>query len=330
MKKPSRQGRYRKILMQPDQLSLIAKNLEGLFLDLDGLRKQGKVSDAEFLSYGLLALLACRQNQALQNDSTHSRKTKEKQKAKRIDSTPETSASPANADFRMRHFWEGLQKHALPIAAYAKILNQDLSLLDFLASIRFRGIPDSARQALLAWLDGHYPLTLTFHIPSGEEVFTLQKQGGRCVTFFLQAQELTAWHHERDALSFSIHDLIHAHEFYANAQRARQQIGFYHWLDQIRGHAGLQKLMGESAPFAAMWEYVVSDMNSYCGHLLKTLHAAFTLHAKPGEGEGLWRHVVQDSDLSAEEQALFLKVNTADWGEQEFLQLEAVLEKECR
>lgn len=326
VKKPSRQGRYRKVLMAPEQIAPIAQNLAGLFQDLDGLRRQGRLSDAEFLGYGLLALLACRQSQAFQTDSSRGRKQKEKQAAMPADLTSAPSSPPADAGFRMHHFWELLQIHALPIAANAKSLSQNLSLLDFLACIRLRGIPDSARMALLAWLEGLYPLTLTFHIPSGEEVFTLQKRGGRCVTFFIEAHELTALHHERDILSFTVHDLMHAHEFYANAQRATQQIGFYHWLDGIRHHAGLQKFMAESPAFAAMWDYVLSDMNSYCGHLLKTLHAAFLLHGKPTEGEDLWRQVVRDSGLNAEEQALFLKVNSLAWGEREFLQLEKVLE----
>jgi hypothetical protein len=197
----------------------------------------------------------------------------------------------------------------------------------FLEQIRFRGIPDSARIALLKWLDREYPLTLMFYIPSALEVFELQKNGGRCISFLKKASELTEFHHHRDAISFIVHDLIHAHEFYANPQRAKQQIGFYLWLDQIKNNPCLKKLQAESAGFLACWEYVLSDMNSYCGHLLKTLHAAFIIHAPEGEAESLWKNIVNASELEADEKKLFRKINSSAWDNTDFLQLEAVLEQ---
>ncbi len=178
--------------------------------------------------------------------------------------------------------------------------------------------------ALLRWLDNQYPLTLLFHIPSASEVFELQKQGGRCISFLKQAADLTTFHHERDAINFIVHDLIHAHEFYALPQRAKQQIGFYHWLDNIKHNPQLVKLQVESDEFLERWEYVLSDMNSYCGHLLKTLHAAFSICAN---SESLWKSVVDASDLEQNEKVLFNKINTAEWGETDFLHLESVLEK---
>jgi len=311
--KASRHGRYRKHLLAPQSLLPIAPTLEIVFNNLDQKRQAGVLSDAEFLSYGLLTLLACRRLNAFQNDKTKHRAFPE---------NDTTTRAPVAAEFTLSDFWNLLCAHNLPVSSYEKILNQQITVYRFLNRIRFRGIPDSAQMALLKWLDNQYPLTLMFHVPSATEVFELQKQGGRCISFFKRACELTEFHHHRDTLSFTVHDLIHAHEFYANPQRARQQIGFYHWLDTIKNNPELLKLQTESAEFLERWEYVLSDMNSYCGHLLKTLNAAFAIYAH----ESLWKSIVDSSDLAPQEKILFQKINSAVWNDADFLQLESVLE----
>lgn len=312
-KKASRRGRYRKSLLDPQSLLSIAHQLETFFNQLDQKRQHGIVSDAEFLSCGLLTLLACRRPDAFQNHRGHKR---------------EAVATKTTAGvFTMADFWHLLDEQHLPLKHYQKILDQSLSVSQFLNRIRFRGIPDSARTSLLKWLDQEYPLTLVFHIPSVDEVFALQKCGGRCVSFLKQADDLTKVHHDRDTISFIVHDLIHAHEFYAHAKRARQQIGFYHWLDNIRGNSRLIELLATSDAFRERWEYILSDMNSYCGHLLQTLHAAFSLHARAVQGESLWNTIVDGSDLAPNEKVMFQKINSSAWCETDFLQLEAILEE---
>jgi hypothetical protein len=312
IKKSSRSGRYRKVLIAPEELLPFAAKLEVVFKVLDDKRKQNEINDATLLSFGLLALLACRRNDAFQK--------------KPISINQTDSLSVYGGRFSLSDFFALLQKNNLPITAFKKWLDKKTTLLFFLQHNRFRGIPDSARQALLEWLGQKYPLTLLFHIPTVDEVFTLQKQGGRCVTFFLNTNDLCKLHHERDAISFIIHDLIHAHEFYADPKRAVQQIGFYHWLDNIASNPKLQALIKQSPSFQERWEYVLSDMNSYCGHLLKTLHAAFVLHAKPGESTILWQNIVQSSNLTTEEKILFLKINTPSWQDEDFYQLEKIFE----
>jgi len=321
--KASRHGRYRKLLLDPQNLLPAAQNLEVLFNTLDHKRQQGILSDAEFLSYGLFTLLACRRPDAFQSNKTKCKDSIEKE------STP---LKPESTDFILSDLWNLLCENNLPVSGNKKILDQKLSVYQFLNRVRFRGIPDSARMALLAWLNHQYPLILMFHVPSAAEVFELQKQGGRCTTFFKQAPELTELHHGRDAISFIVHDLIHAHEFYSLPQRAQQQIGFYHWLDNIKNNPDLLKLQAESDEFLERWEYVLSDMNSYCGHLLKTLHAAFTnyeksIHAPAGEGGLFWNNVVDTSDLEEREKILFRKINSAAWNEADFLHLELIFER---
>jgi len=321
--KASRQGRYRKLLIDPKIFFPLAKNIEAVFDVLDYKRQQGILRDAEFLSYGLLTLLACRRPDAFQSNNTKCNNSIEN------GSTPSKSAS---TNLNLSDLWNLLCENNLPVSGNKKILDQRISVHEFLNRVRFRGIPDSARMALLAWLNHQYPLTLVFHIPSAGEVFELQKKGGRCVSFFKQADDLIELHHDRDVISFIVHDLIHAYEFYSLPQRAKQQIGFYHWLDNIKSNPQLIKLLDESGEFLKCWEYILSDMNSYCGHLLKTLHAAFTIyeksiHAPAGAGELLWNNVVDTSNLEASEKTLFRKINSAAWNEADFFQLESIFER---
>ncbi len=313
-KRASRHGRYRKSLLSPQSLQPVAKSLENIFNKLDDKRLEGLLSDAEFLGYGLLTLLACRRADAFQSNETQNQKN--------------AMLTVTSSSFTLSDFWKISCSENLPLGDYQKRLDQKIPLRLFLDKVRFRGIPDSAQIALTRWLDHQYPLTLLFHIPSTSEVFELQKKGGRCISFLKQYSELIQYHHDRDAISFIVHDLIHAHEFYALPERARQQIGFYHWLDGIQHCPALLKLQTESDKFRQCWEYVLSDMNSYCGHLLKTLNAAFTIHARPGEGEWLWKNIVDFSTLEAEEKILFQKINSVTWCEADFLYLESILEKQ--
>lgn len=312
-RKASRSGRYRKSLLPPRHLLALAGQIAAVFRALDELRVAGRLSDAEFSGYGLLTLLACRRPDAFQ----------------RHPQQPSAAVQPHNTGqpFLMGDFWQLVRSHQLLPDAYGKLLDQELSLRIFLEHIRFRGIPDSAQLALCQWLDQRYPLVLMFHIPPAPEVFDLQKRGNRCVTFLKEANELTGIHHGRDSLSFVVHDLIHAHEFYSHPQRARQQIGFYHWLDSVQQQPDLLALRAGSAAFRERWDYVLSDMNSYCGHLLKTLHAAVAIHGSSANAEDLWGRIVDFSGLDRVENALFKRINTPEWHADDFLQLESVLEK---
>ena len=307
IKKSSRSGRYRKLLIPPEELIPYSQNLENLFAALQEKRNARELSDAEFLSYGLLALLACRRIDALQKNPG-----------------VQISKNTTQENFLLTDFFLLLKKFNLPTEAFKKFADQEINIIEFLSRIRFRGIPDSARQALMQWLEKKYPLHLFFYIPSIGEVFNMQKWGGRCVSFFMNAQSIIQLHHDRDVISFIVHDLIHANEFYSNKEMAEQQIGFYQWLDEIKNIPDLQLLIQESNGFRERWEYLLSDMNSYCGHLLKTFHAAFKIHASESESVRLWSLIVENSKLTPAERILFLKINSFDWVEDDFYLLEDV------
>lgn len=311
--KSSRSGRYRKLLIQPSELMPFAKNLEGLFNTLQQKRLKREMGDAEFLSYGLLALLACRRDDAFQ-----------KNPGLTVRNNPQSQSNMVFNDFLVL-----LQEHELPTKAFKKFSEIGCDIYEFLNRIRFRGIPDTARQALLQWLDKKYPLHLFLYIPTVNEVFNMQKWGGRCVTFFMQSSDITQLHHERDVISFIVHDLIHANEFYANQIRAKQQIGFYQWLDEIKDFTEIQELTSRSTGFQERWDYLLSDMNSYCGHLLKTLHAAIIIHVPDPENQMLWKKIIDKSNLTTTERNLFFRINAPDWKDEEYYQLEKIFEKKA-
>jgi hypothetical protein len=313
IKKSSRSGRYRKLLIAPEELTPFASKLEALFNDLQIKRQTREISDAEFLSYGLLALLACRRIDAFQkNPGALTQTIANRQKLMLID------------------FFLLLKKYDLPNAAFKKFTELNGDAFDFLKQIRFRGIPDSARQALLQWLEKKYPLHLFLYIPTVGEVFNMQKWGGRCVSFFIQSKDIIKLHHDRDVISFIVHDLIHAHEFYSNQERANQQIGFYQWLDEIKDFSEIQNLISKSKGFRERWEYLLSDMNSYCGHLLKTLHAAIIIHVPNSDNHVLWKSIVEKSSLSESDRILFLKINSFDWVDEDYLALETIFDNKFK
>ena len=323
IRKPSRSGRYRKVLVDPKFLEPFAENLASIFHRLNIQRLTQKISDAEFVTYGLLVLLQIRSDNAFQFNRSNSGNFNQ--------INPEMNSS----NFLLSDFWLLVKKEKFNVNTSEsswenlfdqKLLNQNISVSQFLKKIRFRGIPDSARLALLQWLSNEYPLELHFHIPTTDEVFSLQKKGGRCVTFFKTADEIKMVHHERDVISFTIHDLIHAHEFYVDPQRTKQQIGFYYWIDSIQNHSLILQLRNESPEFAANWEYIVSDMNSYCGHLLKTLNAAIKINAINESGQKIWSTLVNDSAMSNDAKAVFLKINSPEWTTHDFLKLENIFE----
>jgi hypothetical protein len=139
-----------------------------------------------------------------------------------------------------------------------------------------RGLPLSVNRSLIGWSKGQYPLQLFFEVPSIDKVLALQSQGVRCVTVLLQEQELSQYvMQERDPVSFTLHDLIHADHFFRDPRQAQVQIGFSRWLSELWAHQSLRDRLQESTKFAQQFEYACADMNSHGAHLVKYLKAIF-------------------------------------------------------
>lgn len=143
------------------------------------------------------------------------------------------------------------------------------SLIDIFSNFSFKSTPRTVNRAIVNWSDGHYGLELMFRIPKPHEVLQQQKLGRRCVTTLFDHRISTYILGERDALSFTMHDLIHADHFYHHNECYIGQLGFYGLLDKTFSYFDLS-----NDKFASEFEYVIADMNAYAIHLMKCLKSA--------------------------------------------------------
>lgn len=151
----------------------------------------------------------------------------------------------------------------------SKRLNKDLSVLDLFAQYTFRSTPNSVNRAVVEWARGNYGLELMFRIPKPREVLNQQIVGRRCVTTISDNRIENYILGERDSLSFTMHDLIHADHFYYHNDCYEGQLGFYGLL-----HKSFEFFDLSNEKFAGEFEYLISDMNAYAIHLFKCLKSA--------------------------------------------------------
>lgn len=150
------------------------------------------------------------------------------------------------------------------------VRNPNHPALDF----GFRAVPESAHLSLENWFLQNYDLVLFSEVPSVETVLSLQSLGKRCVSVIRDQQSLSSYIlGERDPLSFTIHDLIHADHFLRDPHQKNVQIGFSRLMKELHHFAPIQESLISKAAFASQFEYAASDMNSHGAHLCKYLKA---------------------------------------------------------
>jgi hypothetical protein len=172
-----------------------------------------------------------------------------------------------------------------------KRLSTFKSLDDIFQHFAFKATPLAVNRSILSWSEGHYPLELMFRIPKPEEVLDQQKRGKRCVTVMTEEKNLKTYIlGERDALSFTMHDLIHADHFYREKDVYLGQLGFYGLLDYCLREKHFDEHM-KSEKFASELEYLISDMNAYAVHLMKCFKSALIhFHDQGEEAFENWIH----------------------------------------
>jgi hypothetical protein len=143
-----------------------------------------------------------------------------------------------------------------------------------LCSHSWRSIPFSVQRSLTAWKSGTYPLNLMTHLPSADDVLTMQARGHRCVSMLVEADEIRCFVEEgRDVLGFIVHDLIHADHFFHDPIKAQAQVIFCQKLLEVLKLPAIQHMLFSDETFRKELHYLMSDMNSVPLHLLKTLKA---------------------------------------------------------
>lgn len=175
----------------------------------------------------------------------------------------------------------------------------------------FKSTPEAVHRALLLWSTGAYPLELMFHIPSPEIVLDQQVRGHRCVTALLKKKEMERFVlGERDVLSFTMHDLIHADHFYKDNHCYEGQLSFYHFLSHVMKNGAFSELL-LNPEFEREFEYLIADMNAYAIHLLKCLKSA-VIHYHPRKVEFFqeWSQRLTDDEKVRK---AFERLNEADY-----------------
>ena len=237
-----RAGRFKKKLVSESELKTEAGPIMEEIFSFHELLVNSKITDAEFTASYILIYLSHRfPNQWL-------------------------------GAFKKSEPVRGVDWRTLPFHFHPNILRRlesVQSLQDIFSSFSLKSTPLSVNRAVVEWSKDHYQLVLMFRIPKPHEVLGQQKAGRRCVTCLLDQRISSYILGERDALSFLMHDLIHADHFFFENECFLGQLGFYGLLSKTFDYFNL-----DHPQFAQEFEYVMADMNAYAIHLLKCLKSA--------------------------------------------------------
>lgn len=203
-------------------------------------------------------------------------------------------------------------------------LSRELTLIEFLSSVRIKALPESVFRSLYALSTGEYPLILRRDVPEPEEILAMQI-GGQRVLSYNEDHELwpeTLYNH-RDFLGFVIHDLIHADHFFRLRAHRDGQLGFYRFVSSIFTSAPLQQLLRTNEKFKVGFEYIVSDMNSHPVHLFQTFHSLLfsSLKNDPLAAE-LWLSWCLKPEIPLETSTALQNINSVNFNRSQALLVE--------
>lgn len=241
-----------------------AKILFPVFQELKIKKLENTLSEAEFVALYLLVYQFTRTPE----NSLQGLKKKLNNKDKQPNL--KTILTNKNLTITLDYFLDKQPNHFL-----------ELSLIEIF-ELNFKGLPQKMNIAITQWLKGHWPLKLFFHIPSAREILEMQKLGFRCVTVLTSKKTISSHVLEkRDALSFVIHDLEHAVNFYNEEHLKAGQIGFYHFIAELLNTNWMNELVekNHSVEFHHHLDYVIADMNAYSVHLAKYLYGILSKHS---------------------------------------------------
>jgi hypothetical protein len=288
IKSSSRAGRFKKKLVSEEALEKEAPIIAELMLPISDRLRREDVSAAEFTAIYIITILSQRFPGNWLGSKRHEPIVPSHQLQ-----TPISSISM---------LWEpNIKKRLSNFSTIGEIFNY----------FALKSTPQTVNRAMLCWSLGSYGLELMFRIPNPQEVLHQQKQGRRCVTVILDKAKASKFIlGERDSLSFTMHDLIHADHFYQNTQCFEGQLGFYGLLDYCLERKHFDGYLKDSE-FEREFEYLISDMNAYAIHLLKCFKSAI-LHYNPN-GVEFFAKWVQSLELNQNETYSLMSLNTKDY-----------------
>jgi hypothetical protein len=193
-----------------------------------------------------------------------------------------------------------------------------LTISTLFNSFHLKAIPQSINRTMLQWLEGHWSIEMLEHIPGPRELLRLQVKNTRCITIITDPLKIDSLVLEtRDPLSFVLHDLMHAEQFFSQIESQKGQLGFYHLINSIYDQPQLRKILKSDQDFKKEFEYVASDMNAYVIHLFKCLKSSIY---RTVEHEAFFQNLLIWWNLDEFEKAASIRLNTPEFtGEDELI-----------
>lgn len=152
---------------------------------------------------------------------------------------------------------------------------KDVTTIDLFSYYNLKAVPASINRTMLNWYRGIWNIECLMYIPSSRELLRLQVKNTRCITVITDPLKIDSLILEsRDPLSFLLHDLMHADQFFSQHESLIGQLGFYFLINSIYDRAELKTILKNDLNFKKEFEYISSDMNAYVIHLFKCLKSS--------------------------------------------------------
>ncbi len=288
MRSSSRAGRFKKKLVSEENLLSEAPVIVGKLAPFLERRTQGKISEAEFTAIYLVIYLSTR-------FPFHWLGARQETPVAEAHVLPITLGEMREAGI---HFEESINRKLSPQTSLGELFN----------TYAFKSTPRSVNRSIVQWSNNKYSLVSMNRIPTPLEVLDQQRQSKRCVTTLLKESQLSRYVlGERDPMSFTMHDLIHADHFFFDNHCYKGQMGFYKALWKASSEKVFETALNHEA-FRNEFEYVIADMNAYCVHLMKCLKSAI-LHYHEN-GHLIFKHMVDSWEMDLLTRAAFDNLNT--------------------
>jgi hypothetical protein len=150
-----------------------------------------------------------------------------------------------------------------------------LTAIELFSYFNLKAVPESINRTMLNWYRGIWSIVCLMHIPSPRELLKLQVKNTRCITVITDPLKIDSLIlKSRDPLSFLLHDLMHADQFFSQHESLVGQLGFYYLIDSIYDRSELKTILKKDLNFKKEFEYISSDMNAYVIHLFKCLKSS--------------------------------------------------------
>jgi hypothetical protein len=200
-----------------------------------------------------------------------------------------------------------------------------ITTLNLFEHFTLKAIPQSIHRSMINWINGLWSIQLLEHIPTSRELLRLQVKNNRCITVITDPQRIDCLVlNKRDPLSFVLHDLMHADQFFSQIDSQIGQLGFYKLIDSLYELPELMFHLKSNAEFKTEFEYVASDMNAYVIHLFKCLKSSVL---RLENGPSFWENILNWWEMNEEEKFSSRLLNTPDFSVKHEALLKTFFEK---